>query len=120
MSSSICHISTTWDSNQAQFQCTLSALNVINKAVKGDDIFQDFWLSKVLSGYKKMGPESVDVRQPITPSILQKLCKEVDNIYKEKHMAYLLKSMFLLAFHCFLRVGEITVTAPHVKKSKSD
>jgi hypothetical protein len=87
----------------------ISALNFVNKAVTGIDITNNFWVNKFLQGMRKEKPTQ-DVRLPITPSILYKLCDASEKLFSVQ-VSILLKSMFLLAFHGFLRIGEITVTS---------
>ena len=48
------------------------------------------------------------MRLPITPKILNSLYISVNNIISSHYKSVLLKAMFALAFHAFLRVGEMT------------
>lgn len=92
----------------------LSAINFINQAMGGLDLFQDFLLSRMLCGYRKSYQSTPDQRLPITPSILQRLCEANNIIATSPYHQSLFQSMFLLAFHGFLRVGEITVPFPNI------
>lgn len=93
----------------ASIQTTLSAINFINKAMGGQDIFSNFWLSRIMLGLKKSITPSLDKRLPITTNMLQHLCQAAESLCSTNYTKYLIESMFLLAFHALLRVGEITV-----------
>ena len=57
-----------------------------------------------------------DVRLPITIDILRKLMTTLHLVFLDnKYLATMLKAMFSVAFHAFLRVGEISIspTAKH-------
>lgn len=90
-------------------QTHLSAINLIHKAMGGADLFQHFWVSKTLLGFRKSSPVLPDKRLPITVDILNKLCQSAEALLSAAQ-ANLFKTMFLLSFHGFLRVGEITDT----------
>lgn len=86
-----------------------SALSYIFKLDNFDDVTQHFVIKKVLQGYHKLR-HSADTRLPITPTILSKLVDSLDTVASSYFHRVLFKAMFLLAFHAFLRVGEITST----------
>lgn len=92
----------------------VSALGHFNKLAGYSDTTQVFVVRRALQGFKKL-KGSPDVRLPITPSILRKLIVSLPNCTSSFYQCSLFKAMFLLAFHAFLRVGEITNT----DKSKS-
>lgn len=71
------------------------------------DISQNFVVKKALEGYRKQKSRA-DTRLPITPEILKKLVQSVGPLGFAYFVQVLLKAMYLLAFHAFLRVGEIT------------
>ena len=52
-----------------------------------------------------------DSRQPITKAILHQLYYAVPNLAPGQYMSTLYQALFLLCFHGFLRVGEVTATA---------
>jgi hypothetical protein len=58
-------------------------------------------------GLKKLRA-SKDNRLPITPSILKGLINCLPHTFTSLFMSKLLNTMYLLALHAFLRVGEIT------------
>ena len=91
----------------------VSSLNFIHQLAGGQDFSDNFILKKVLSGVSKSNP-SIDTRLPITKDILVKLCQVIPHITEDPYLRALFKSMFLLAFYAFLRVGEITVTSRSV------
>ncbi len=86
----------------------ISALSYINKLYNAHDPQQHFLISKMLEGARKLG-QKVDTRQPITLTLLHKLTACIPIIHHDHYSIALLKAMFLLAFHAFLRVGEFTV-----------
>jgi integrase len=86
----------------------ISALSFINKLYHAHDPQQHFLIAKMLEGTRKLG-QVVDTRQPITLAILHKLTACLSIIHHDPFSIALLKAMFLLAFHTFLRVGEFTV-----------
>ncbi|XP_062586501.1 uncharacterized protein LOC134248091 [Saccostrea cucullata] len=91
----------------------LSALGYIFKLKGYQDVTQLFVIRKMLQGYEKLKPGTGDTRLPITPSILRNLVDSLDHLGISFYQRSMLKSMYLLAFHAFLRVGEITITSRH-------
>jgi len=71
------------------------------------DPASDFVCQKLLAGAKKSNP-SPDSRLPITFKILHLLLPALMHTVSSSYNRILLHAMFLLAFHGFLRVGEIT------------
>ena len=88
----------------------ISTLNYVQKMANFEDISQNFVIKKMLQGYRKMKAQA-DTRLPITPSILKQLVQSLEHLGLSKFMKILLKAMYLLAFHAFLRVGEMTYTS---------
>jgi hypothetical protein len=86
-----------------------SIIAYYHKLLQFRDPTQSFLIKKILVGVSKSIP-SKDLRSPITPSLLQALVSSCSPISTSQYIASLLSSMYLLAFHAFLRVGEITVT----------
>lgn len=88
----------------------LSALAHFNK-MEGypDPTTQDFIVKRTLQGFQKLKARP-DTRLPITPVILQKIVNSLPQCTQSFYQRTLFKAMFLLAFHAFLRVGEITST----------
>ena len=66
---------------------------------------------EMLKGYGKVSTR-LDTRLPITVSILERMCANLDSGY----IACMFKAMCATAFYAFLRIGEITATkqAPEV------
>lgn len=93
----------------------ISSIAYIHRINNLPDNTSSFLVQKMLSPCRKTRP-SLDIRLPITIEVLHKVCDaleySVSNIYKK----LLFKAMFLLAFHAFLRIGEITsvCSANHV------
>ncbi|XP_061183263.1 uncharacterized protein LOC133191532 isoform X2 [Saccostrea echinata] len=74
-----------------------------------------FLVQKLLSSCRKTRP-SMDIRLPITIVVLHKICDALEHTVSNMYKKVLFQAMFLLAFHGFLRIGEITsvCTANHV------
>jgi hypothetical protein len=87
----------------------ISILAYYHKLYQFPDPTQSFLVKKALSGVSKSIP-SVDLRSPITPALLQSLVSSCPHMSSSQYNSSLLSSMYLLAFHAFLRVGEMTVT----------
>jgi hypothetical protein len=85
----------------------LSAVSYCHKLVGVPDPNQHFVVQKMLAGARKLKPQC-DARLPITPDVLHLLIRAVDVTSEAPYYNVLIKSMFLLAFHAFLRVGEFT------------
>ena len=66
-----------------------------------------FFVAQMLKGYSKVGFR-LDSRLPITLPILHKLIVAFDSVTRTPYEAALYKAMVSLAFHAFLRVGEMT------------
>ena len=72
-----------------------------------EDLPGPFIISKALRGYHKE-KAAKDSRLPITPSILKDLCQSLPKTCSSRFLQLMLHAMYLLAFHAFLRIGEIT------------
>ena len=72
-----------------------------------DDPTQAFVTKKILKGCQCLG-STKDTRLPITPEILRKIIHALNHTVPVFFQRCLLRSLFLLAFHAFLRLGEIT------------
>ena len=94
----------------------ISAISFINKLAGGPGISNDFVIRKVLQGYEK-ARKSTDRRLPITPLILKQLIESVAFTCNSNFCRILIKAMYLLAFHAFLRIGEITGSKGKMKNS---
>lgn len=85
----------------------------VNKILSLQDPSETFLVRKIIQGCHHSAP-SKDSRLPITGPILSNMLKSMDLSVKNLYTRILLKSIFLLAFNAFLRLGEIVV------KSKTD
>jgi hypothetical protein len=86
----------------------ISIISYYHKLYQLDDPTASFLVKKVLAGVSKSIP-SRDLRAPITPSLLLSLVNSCPFISKSQYNSDLMSAMYLLAFHAFLRIGEITV-----------
>ena len=82
-------------------------LNYVQRMAGFHDFSHNFVIKKSLEGYRKQKAKA-DSRIPITPVILKKLIETLQHMNLPEFTQILLKAMCLLAFHAFLRVGEIT------------
>lgn len=87
----------------------LSAIAYIHKLHNFPDPTQTFIVREVQLGGRRLHHQS-DTRQPITKFILHQLYYAVPHLSSNSYMCALYQSLFLLAFHGFLRVGEVTAT----------
>jgi len=85
----------------------ISALGYHHKIKNIQDPTQNFVVKKCLQGYQNK-KRALDIRLPITPSIMKQLIISLTHTRKSYFARVLFKSMYLLAFHCFLRIGEFT------------
>ncbi|VDI23898.1 Hypothetical predicted protein [Mytilus galloprovincialis] len=95
----------------------ISGLSYFNKINNLEDNTQKFVVRKLIEGIKRLGgPNQKDTRLPITRDILEKLLRSLAVICKNGYETKLFMASFSLAFHGFMRVGEITVDC----KNKAD
>ena len=96
-------------------QTHLSAINFIHRLANLKQPSDAFVVKKIMIGICKQ-TQKPDVRLPITIDILRKLMTTLHLVFLDnKYLATMLKAMFSVAFHAFLRVGEISIspTAKH-------
>ena len=86
----------------------ISAIGYIHKLRGGSDPTTTFLFQKLLSACHKLRKQ-FDLRMPIDKPMLSKLLGALDFTVSGKHHRALYKAMFWLAFHAFLRIGEMTV-----------
>ena len=94
----------------------ISAIAFIHRFRQQTDNTQQFLVRKALLGYKNRY-KSCDLRKPISMSLLNSMCSNLSNIFKEGYDICLFRAVFLTAFYAFLRVGEYTsksVTNPNL------
>lgn len=84
----------------------ISAISYVHKILNMQDPTQAFITRKILKGCKSSVPTK-DTRLPITPDILQKLLQALAHTVPQYSLRILLRALFLLAFHAFLRLGEV-------------
>lgn len=92
----------------------VSMLNYVQKMAGFPDLSKSFVIKKCLEGFRKKKARA-DTRLPITPAILKRLVESLTHLGFSKFLQILLKAMYLMAFHAFLRVGEITSTSSSPK-----
>ena len=86
----------------------LSAISYVHKVLDLQDPTQAFITKKILRGCQSLGPTR-DTRLPITPHILRRLLDALVHTVPQYSLRILLRALFLLAFHAFLRLGEVAV-----------
>lgn len=94
----------------------ISAISFVHKLENMTDPTTSFFVKKLLKGVHNT-KRSYDCRLPITQSILEQLCLATDKVVFPFQKALLCRSMFLLAFHAFLRIGEFTVNHNNTQDS---
>lgn len=85
----------------------ISALSYVHKLHSLPDFSSNFLVKKCLHGYGN-SLKTPDKRLPITSDMLEKLVASVEKTCTGLFIRTLIRAMFLLAFHAFLRVGELT------------
>ena len=86
----------------------LPAPETVHKLADMADPTQHFVIKKLLAGAQKLAAKP-DTRLPITPTVLHEIVDATPFIVSSNYVCYMLQSMFLLSFHAFLRIGEITI-----------
>ena len=89
---------------------TVSAVSYSHKIVGLADPADNFYIKKLLVGIHKKS-SSVDLRRPIDLHMLGQLVSATKAVIPEKFTQLCVAAMYMLAFHGFLRIGEITVRA---------
>lgn len=90
-------------------QTYVSALSYSHKLFALQDPTKVFFIIQMLKGYGKLGSR-VDSRLPITLPILHKILSIAHDLSLSSYELCLFQAMCSLAFHAFLRVGEMAVT----------
>ncbi|XP_069108944.1 uncharacterized protein [Argopecten irradians] len=85
-----------------------AAIGYINRLAGHPDPTQSFVVKKMLSAIQR-GSYRPDTRLPITPIILSKLVESLPHTAVSHYQVCMLRAMYLLAFHAFLRVGEMAM-----------
>ena len=88
--------------------CTYTtAIGYINQLAGHKNPVESFLIKKLLAGVKR-GSFRSDQRLPVTPYILSKLAESLQYTAESIYQRRMLQAMYLLAFHAFLRIGEIS------------
>lgn len=87
----------------------ISAISYSHKLFGYDDPSKIFFIIQMLKGYGKLSA-NFDSRLPITRPILHKLLNVAPGIVPNSYELCLFRAMCSLAFHAFLRVGEMAIT----------
>ena len=95
----------------ASIASTLSAISYVHKMHIYLDPTAAFVVRKLFQGATKLMP-SCDQRAPITQAILNQLVDSTQYISISYYDRLLTSAMYLLAFHAFLRIGEIAAATP--------
>ena len=85
----------------------VSSISYFCKLWSFPDPANSFLTRKLLTGVKRSANQ-IDSRLPITPTILEQIVTTLPVCFEDKYICILVKSMYLLAFHAFLRIGEIS------------
>ena len=85
----------------------LSAISFIHKLCNLPDPCECFLIKHMLTGAKKLRSKP-DTRKPILLADLHRIVDSVEALQICPYNKFLLQAMYLVAFHAFLRVGEIT------------
>lgn len=88
----------------------MSAISYVHKLNDIPDPTNTFIVRKLLSSCRKVNP-TTDHRLPITKVLLHRLIEALQHTTISFYDRFLYRAMFTLAFHAFLRVGEMTVTS---------
>lgn len=86
----------------------ISAVSYVHKILGLSDTTNTFLVRKILQGCHYSAPNK-DSRLPITAPILSRLVTGLQSAVLNNMHRILLKSIFLLAFNAFLRIGELVV-----------
>ncbi len=89
----------------------LSSIAYFHKLNDYPDPTSSFLVRKMLQGARRLRPSS-DLRAPVTPRILHRLVESTSKTTDSLYIRLLIYAIYLLAFHAFLRIGEIVVTSP--------
>ena len=91
----------------------MSAVSYFHKAHNLSDHTRAFLISKAIIGARNLS-QSVDIRLPVTPSVLSKLVASTYHVFVSPYKYLMMRMIMVLAFQAYLRIGEI------IPRSKSD
>ena len=95
---------------------TLSAISFFHKLFHFEDPTTDLLVKRIVIGAQKTHPSSEE-RVPITIPILHTLCDSCIEVTSTAYAATLLRAAYLLMFHAFLCVGEVTSSRNNIEWS---
>lgn len=96
--------------SHASVRLYLSAISFHCKALGSEDPTKEFLIQKMLEGIRR-SRVGKDIRLPITQPLLTKIVAKLHSVCFSTYEALLFKAAFTLAFHGFMRVGEITASS---------
>lgn len=86
----------------------LGALSYNFKLNRRPDLCSNFLIKKMMCGAKRLSA-APDLRRPITLSVLHDISRALLFVCRSFYQQKLFSLIFLMAFHAFLRIGEITI-----------
>ena len=89
---------------------SLSALSFFHKTVGVEDVCDTFFIKKLLVGAAKLSV-SLDMRIPLTTSMLTLLVQAIPSVAPDIYTSCMLQAMMTLAVFALLRISEMTVTS---------
>lgn len=92
------------------FSSILSRMSAITFWIRSRNwplVTHSYPVSQLLKGVKSLAVRQPKQKFPVTPDVLRTLCHNIRSLESPPLMSVRLKAMFLLAFHGFLRVGEL-------------
>ena len=92
----------------------LSAIAFLHKIFGFDDPSDQFFIKKLLSGAHKLHGH-VDTRIPINIDMLKRLIDSARYVCSSAYEISLLRSMYSLMFHGFMRIGEVTSSSNNIQ-----
>ncbi len=92
----------------ASIQTYMAAVMFFNKLLGFHDFSTSFIINKILRGIQRQGASNTP-RSPIDLKLLHRMIQAINTSVSSPYSSFLFQAMFLLAFHAFLRIGEITV-----------
>ena len=95
----------------ATIACHLSAVTYFHKMKGFEDPCKHFLVGKAMTGIRNIS-KSCDIRLPITRPILGVLLDSLSKVVRSSYDRKLLRAMFTMAFHAFLRIGEMVPRSP--------
>lgn len=97
-----------------------SALAYIHRLFQYQDFSNSFLVKQFLKGANNIRAVAPDTRLPITYELLRKIIPAIAITIKSEIHRHLFTSMCLLAFHGFLRIGEMCTTQTQTKSESSN